>query len=91
MAVSATAPQSVQVMTMEVCFLFDMLVADSATNAAIKHAVRHVMESKTILKLTHGCGRLSAVLRYQLSSGLHSIFDTQVSTSSRPFAHILFC
>lgn len=75
---------AVQVLAGEVCYMFDMTVTDSTASETIRGVVKHVMEKPGILKITHDCGYLAAALQKQISSGLCSVFDTQVN-----FVHVL--
>ena len=68
-----------QVLAGEVCYVFDMTVTDSTASEMIQGVVKHVMEKPGILKFTHDCGHLAAALQKQISIGLCSIFDTQVT------------
>lgn len=60
------------------CYLFDAMVTDSIAQDAVHGALKELAENQNILKITHDCGRLAALLQFHLSAGLRTVFDTQV-------------
>lgn len=73
-----------QVLAADICYLFDMLVTDSTAKDAVYRALKELVENQGIMKISHDCGHFAAALRYQLSAGLHTVFDTQVTDVSNP-------
>ena len=75
-----------QVLAANICYLFDMLITDPVAKDAVDGALKELLEDQGIMKITHDSGHLMAALQFQLSAGLHTVFDTQVNWQVIQFA-----
>lgn len=77
-------PSLPQVYAAPICFIFDLITDDSATEAALTSAVKSLLENESKLKLIHDRRRLAAALRYQLHTNMYNVFDTPGKLSVIP-------
>ncbi|DBA86264.1 TPA: hypothetical protein ACH3X1_005764 [Trebouxia sp. C0004] len=68
-----------QVYAAPVCFIFDLVAVNSSTKEVVVSGLRAVLESDTIIKVMHDCGKPAAAVFYQLGIRLCNVFDTQVA------------
>jgi len=68
-----------QVYAAPVCFIFDLVAVDPKTRETVVSGLRQVLESDSIIKVMHDCGKPAAAVFYQLGIRLCNVFDTQVA------------
>ena len=72
---------AMQVYAAPVCFIFDLVAINSFTRETVVSGLREVLESNSIIKVMHDCGKPAAAIFYQLHIRLCNVFDTQVAMS----------